>query len=184
MMMDCKWCSPLNEIVLMNWSELDRMVTCWRLVNDEKLIEWNCSELSEFWEIVTEVVWLNEFSPIVREVNLFRFDSDNWVMDVNDEWAIDNWINSWNWQKSITIGPLNELDNTFKYCRDGNDDWAMNYDINTNANINVNVNVFLPISIFIKLFNPCNVRLWIELNELFPIFNSFRSDKWLKSSEV
>ena len=132
MMMDCKWFSPPNEMELIYCNELDWMITCWRLVNDE--------------------------------------------------WAIDNWINSWNWQKSITIGPLNELDNTFKYCRDGNDDWAMNYDIN--ININVNVNVFLPISIFIKLFNPCNVRLWIWLKELFPIINSFNIDRWLRSSEL
>ena len=126
MMMDCKWFNPPNEMELIYCNELDWMITCWRLVNDEKLTDSNWFELREFCDMVMDVVLLNEFSPNVNEFSLFKLYNDNCEMDVNDEWWIDSWINCENWDKSIMIGPLNEFGNIFKYWREWNDDWAMN----------------------------------------------------------
>ena len=125
MITDCKWFNPSNEIVVMYCNELDWMISCCKFVNEEKLIDCSWFEFNELLVILMEFVWLNEFSPNVIVFNLFKSDNDNCWMEENEEWWICNSINSLNWQKSMTIGPLNELGNIFKYWRDEKDDWAI-----------------------------------------------------------
>ena len=124
-MIDCKWFNPSNEIVVMYCNELDWMTSCCKFVNEEKSNDCNWFEFNELLVILMEIVWLNEFSPNDIIFNSFKSDNDNCWMEENEEWWICNSINSLNWQKSMTIGPLNELGNIFKYWRDEKDDWAI-----------------------------------------------------------